>query len=213
MKNMKTAVIFCRVSSISDRQSNERQVLELKRYAESNQLQVAKIFEERISGATPNTDRTVLQEALTFCQEQKIDILLSNELSRIGRSTFDVLETIKFLIDHRINLHLQKESFTLLGEDMRPSPFAAIMIATLSTCAEFERENIKYRLCTGRRVFIEKGGKLGRKKGSCKSKEKKENEYKMVLAYLKKGYTVKVTSALCGKSISTVQRLKKEFEL
>ena len=42
------------------------------------------------------------------------------------------------------------------------------MIATLSTCAQLERDNISFRLQSGRKRYIEKGGKLGRKVGSVK---------------------------------------------
>ena len=80
-----------------------------------------------------------------------------------------------------------------------------------ATCAELERENIQYRLNSGRRIYIENGGKLGRKKGSVKTTEQKEQEYKEVLIYLRKGYGVRVTSKLTNISESTVQRLKKEF--
>ena len=44
-----------------------------------------------------------------------------------------------------------------------------IMIATLSTCAQLERDNISFRLQSGRKQYIEKGGKLGRKVGSVKT--------------------------------------------
>ena len=43
------------------------------------------------------------------------------------------------------------------------------MIATLSTCAQLERDNISFRLQSGRKRYIEKGGKLGRKVGSVKN--------------------------------------------
>ena len=61
---------------------------------------------------------------------------------------------------------MQKEQFTLLDEEGKPSMFAPVMIATLSTCAQLERENIKFRINSGRQLYIEKGGKLGRKEGS-----------------------------------------------
>ena len=142
-----------------------------------------------------------------------MDILLSSELSRIGRSSFEVLETVKKLIDNKVNLYLQKEQMTLLNEKGEPSMFAPILISCLSFSYSVERDSVQYRLNSGRRVFIEKGGKLGRKKGSIKSTEKKEQEYKEVLMYLRKGYGIRVTSKLTNVSESTVQRLKKEFQL
>ena len=174
-------------------------------------MEVVKIFEEHISGGKTNKERQVLQDALQFAVDNSIDYILSNELSRIGRNTFNVLETIKFLIDNHINLYLQKERFTLLNEDGKPSPFAAIMLATLSTCAELERENIAFRLQSGFRRHIEKGGKVGRKVGYTKSREKKEDEYKDAIRYLRKGFGVRDTAKVTGTSERTVARLKKEF--
>lgn len=205
------AIIYARVSSTNDRQNTERQVIDLQQYAEANKMEVVKIFEEHISGGKTNKERQVLQDALQFAVDNSIDYILSNELSRIGRNTFNVLETIKFLIDHHINLYLQKERFTLLNENGKPSPFAAIMLATLSTCAELERENIAFRLQSGFRRHIEKGGKVGRKVGYTKSREKKEDEYKDAIRYLRKGFGVRDTAKVTGTSERTVARLKKEF--
>ena len=95
-----TAVIYARVSSTTDRQTTDRQVADLMNYAAANQLQVVRVFEEKISGAKQNKEREVLQAALEYCKLENVDYLLSNELSRIGRNTFNVLETIKFLIDN-----------------------------------------------------------------------------------------------------------------
>ena len=208
-----TAIIYARVSSTTDRQTTDRQVNDLMQYAAANQMQVIKIFEEKISGAKENKDRQVLQETLEYCKQEKVDYVLSNELSRIGRNTFNVLETIKFLIDNNINLYLQTEKFTLLQDNGKPSPFAAIMLATLSTCAELERENIAFRLQSGRKQFIDKGGKLGRKEGSYKSIEQKKEEYAEVLRLLKKGISIRNIARLTDVGISTVQRLKKEFKI
>ncbi len=52
------------------------------------------------------------------------------------------------------------------------------MIATLSTCAQLERDNISFRLNSGRKQYVEKGGKLGRPTGSTKSQDKKREEYR-----------------------------------
>ena len=210
------AVIYARTSSsgsMENRQNTERQVHDLQEYAKYQKYDVLKVFEEHISGAKKNSERAILQEAIDYCITNKVDILLSSELSRIGRSSFEVLETVKKLIDNKVNLYLQKEQMTLLNEKGEPSMFAPILISCLSFSYSVERESVQYQLNSGRRVFIEKGGKLGRKKGSIKSTEKKEQEYKEVLMYLRKGYGVRVTSKLTNISESTVQRLKKEFAI
>ena len=63
------AIIYARVSSVGDRQSTERQVSDLKRFAEYSNLNVVKIFEEKISGAKKNQERPVLLEAIGFARE------------------------------------------------------------------------------------------------------------------------------------------------
>ena len=212
----KTAVIYSRVSSSGyqvNRQDTSRQIADLRAYAEFAQVQVIKCFEEHISGAKKNSERPILVEAIEYCKHKHVNYLLCSELSRLGRNAFEVLSTVKELKDNGINLYLHKEQFSLFDKDGKPSLFSAIMIATLSTCSELERENIKYRLDSGRAQYIKNGGKLGRKKGSVKTTEQKESQYKEVLTYLRKGYSVRITAKLTNVSTSTVQRLKTEFSI
>ena len=208
-----TAVIYARVSSVGDRQNTDRQISDLLDYVEYQKLELCKIYEEHVSGAKKNVERPILQQAIEFCKINHVSILLVSELSRLGRNAFEVLATVKDLIDSGINLYMQKEQLTLLDAEGKPTMFAPIMIATLSTCAQLERENIKFRLNSGRKLYIERGGKLGRKVGSVKTTEHKKEEYKDIISYLKRGYSVRNVAKLCGKGISTVQRIKTEFAL
>ena len=215
--NKTLAIIYARVSSsgsLEYRQNTDRQVQDLKEYAGYKGYELVEVFNEHISGAKKNNERPILVEAIDKCKElteigdSKV-ILLCSELSRLGRNAFEVLETIKILVDNGINLYLQKEQMTLLDDNGKPSLFAPIMLATLSTCAQLERENITFRLNSGRKMYIEKGGKLGRPKGSVKSDDQKLEEYKVVITLLRKNYTMRDVAKLSGKSISSVQRVKK----
>ena len=215
-KCKQTAIIFCRCSSsgyLANRQDTSRQVADLKAYADYANLKVVKVFEEHLSGGKKNYERPILNEAIEFCKQEHISFCLVNSLDRIGRNAFEVLATVKELIDNGINLYMQKEQFTLLDDDGKPTMFAPIMCATLSTCAQLERDSIKFRLNSGRAQYIRYGGRLGRKKGSVKTTEQKETQYKEVLAYLRKGYSVRITAKLTNVSTSTVQRLKTEFAI
>ena len=212
-----SAIIYARVSSsgsLEYRQNTDRQVKDLTEYATYKGYDLVKVYTEHISGAKKNTERAVLVEAIDKCKElselkDARVILLVSELSRVGRNAFEVLETIKTLVDNGINLYLQKEQMTLLDDNGKPSLFAPIMLATLSTCAQLERENITFRLNSGRKRYIERGGRLGRPKGSVKTTEKKLEEYKEVITLLKKNYTMRDVAKLSGVSISSVQRVKK----
>ncbi len=213
---MKTAVIYSRTSSSGyqqNRQDTSRQVADLKTYAECSHMKVVRVFEEHISGAKKNSEREVLNECITFAEANGIRHILCSEGSRVGRSTWEVLETIKTCIDKGIDIYLQKENIHTLRSDGTTDPMMCVYISCLSMANEFERENIKYRLNSGRAQYIRNGGKLGRKKGSVKTREQKEKQYKEVFTYLRKDYSIRATAKLTNVSVATVQRLKTEFEL
>ena len=211
------AAIYARVSSTGDRQSTERQVIDLTDYANRNAMTICRTFSEHISGAKKNHERPVLQECLTFCIDEGVDVLLLSELSRLGRNVDEVLANIRFAKENRLNIYFQKEGISIYGSDGKENPYLTIMIAVLGTCAQMERENIHYRLQSGRKVYVDKclaaTGKsgLGRKEGYRKPVETKKEEYKEALKLLRAGYPIRKVAKLTDVSESTVKRLKKEF--
>lgn len=211
MDSMKKAVIYARVSSIGDRQSTLRQVLDLTQYATTNGMEVVEIFEEHISGAVKNEERPVLCECLDYCIANAIDSLLISELSRLGRNVDEVLANVKRCKDNSLNIYFQKENISIFQADGSKNPFLNIFISVLGTCAEMEREAIAFRLNSGLKRYKEAGGKVGRKVGSIKTKEQKQEEYAKVLRSLKQGKSISDTATLCGVSVSTVFRVKREF--
>lgn len=209
---MKTAVIYARVSSTTERQSTDRQIKSLSDYATSNEFAVKKVFSEHISGAKRNAERQALNECIDYAILNKTDILIS-ELSRMGRAIWEVLETVKRCIDNSVNVHFQKEGLKLFDDSGKVNGIMAIYISCLGFCAEKERENIYFRLHQGRELAKAKGVKMGRKRGSVESREKKAEKHADVIRYIKKGCSIRDAAKLCNVGISTVQRVKKEFGL
>ena len=207
------AVIYARVSSTGERQSTSRQVADLTDYAIRNGLNVVGVYEEHISGAKRNEERAVLAECIDYAVTNAVDVVLYSELSRCGRAVWEVLDTIRTLKDNGINAYFQKEGLSLFGTDGKENPYLAVMVSVLGVCAQMERENITYRLNSGRAKYIADGGKLGRKIGSVKTKERKQEEYSKVIRSLRAGKSIRDTALICGVSVSTVQRVKKEFQL
>lgn len=212
------AIIYARVSSVSDRQNTDRQIADLTKFAMSNGYEIAKVFSEKISGAKLNKERDVLIDALDYAKNNNIDIILFSELSRLGRNVLEVQEIIKWFNDNKINAFFQKENLTILDENSQISPTTNVLIACLGMVAQIERENIKFRLNSGRELAKQKGVKMGRKEGYRKSKEEKEEQYKEVISLLKKGISVANVEAICKSkgikaSTSTIKRIKKEFNL
>jgi len=212
MDSVKTAVIYARVSSVGDRQSTTRQVEDLKRYISFNDMELINIYEEKMSGAKEN--RPILTECIEFCIKNHVNTLCVSEISRLGRSVKIVVNTIDQLTKSGVNIYIQNIQLSTLDSEGQPNAIAKMITAVLSSFSEIERDGIVYRLQSGRRVAIEQRKvKLGRKVGSVKSKERKQEEYSKVIRSLKAGKSIRDTAAICGVSVSTVQRVKKEFAI
>ena len=205
----KKAVIYARVSSTNDRQNTERQISDLKRYIDLNEYELVEVYEEKMSGA--KEDRPALRQCIDFCKLNSIDTLCVSEISRLGRSVKIVVDTIDELNKAKVNIYIQNLPLNTLNEDGTPNPMATMITAVLGSFAQIERENIKYRLNSGRELAKMKGVKMGRKEGSVKTRKQKEEEYVKVIKTLRSGVSVRNTAKLCDVSVSTVQRVKKEF--
>ena len=210
---MSTAVIYARVSSTNDRQNTQRQIEDLTRFANSNDYDIVGTYEEHISGATKNENRTVLMECINYCIENKVNYILLSELSRLGRSTLQVLKSLEMLHEAGVSVYIQNLGIYTLNATGEANPIASIMVTVLAEMANIERSNIVYRLNSGRERYIAQNGRLGRKKGSVKTTEQKKEEYKEVISLLKRGYSVRNTAKLSNVSASTVQRVKREFSI
>lgn len=206
-----SAVIYARVSSVSDRQDTTRQVQDLQNYAAAHNYKVDAVFEEHISGAKKLEERAVLTECLEYCISNSVKFLLLSELSRLGRSTLQVLRSLEKLHEAKVSVFIQNLGIYSLLEDGRVNPIASILITVLAEMSNIERSNIQYRLNSGRQQYIANGGKLGRKVGYRKDSEQLKDEYKNAIALLKKGYSVRAVAKLEGVSPTTIQKVKSEF--
>ena len=87
------AAIYCRVSTAD--QSCERQERDLRAFAERAAYEVVGVFKETGSGA--KLDRVERRKVMALAQARHVDAVLVTELSRWGRSTLDLLETLREL--------------------------------------------------------------------------------------------------------------------
>ena len=209
--NNTKAVIYARVSSQTDRQDTARQVADLTRFALSQEMEIVKTFEEHISGAKKNEEREILTQCLEYCKNNSVNYLLISELSRLGRSTLQVLRSLEILHEAKVCVYIQNIGLYSLQPNGEVNPVASIMITILAEMSNIERGNIQYRLNSGRQQYINRGGKLGRRKGSVKTIEQKREEYKEVISLLKRGYSIRNVARLTGFSIQTVQTVKNQF--
>jgi len=204
---MNKAVIYARVSSTGERQSTERQVADLKRSAAASDIEVIRVFEEKASGA--KEDREVLTECLDFLKGGGAQTLLVSELSRLGRTLRQVINVVDDLTKLGVNIYFQDHRMNTLKEDGTPDPVTKILVSLIGTFAEMEREQISYRLNSGRKRAIENGVKMGRKVGYKLSDKEILAKYPEVARRLRKGLSVRDAAAACGVSPATVQKIRK----
>lgn len=207
----RSAVIYARVSSENDRQGTTRQITDLESYASRENIKIEKIFQEHISGVKKIEERAVLQECLDYCCNNQIQILLLSEISRLGRSTLQVLRSLERLHESKVSVFIQNLGIYSLQADGTVNPLASIIITVLAEFSNIERSNIQYRLNSGRKQYVANGGKLGRKVGYRKTDDEMKEQYKNAIALLKKGYSVRAVAKLEGLSHTTVQKLKNKF--
>lgn len=202
-------VIYSHVSSQTARQSTERQVADLRRFAEDRCYTVCAVFEEKMK----KLDRPILLRCLNYCTDpqNRVDMLLVTEISRLGCSTLELLKALDTLHRHKVSVYIQNLNIETLLLDKTVTPLSSLITTLLGELAAMERQGILDRLNRGRALYIEKGGRIGRKPGNTKSMEQKKDEYKEAISLLKKGYSIRNVAELTGRAVSTIQIIKKEF--
>ena len=150
------AAIYARVST-SD-QSCERQVTELTAFAERCGYDVVGVFKETASGASAN--RVARNRVLDLAQARQIDAILVSELSRWGRSTQDLLDTLNRLASWKVSV-VAMSGMTFEVE----TPHGRMEATMLAGIAQFERDLLSERVKSGLAAARARGKKLGRQTG------------------------------------------------
>lgn len=115
--------------------------------------QVDRIFSEKLSGA--NTDRPQLHAMLDYVREG--DTLYIESISRLGRSTRDLLNIIDTLNDKGVSLVSHKENIDT------QSPTSKFMLTVFAALSQLEREQLKQRQREGIEIAKAQGKYTGRK--------------------------------------------------
>ena len=114
---------------------------------------VDRIFSEKLSGA--NTDRPQLRAMLDYVREG--DTLYVESISRLGRSTKDLLNIIDTLNDKGVTLISHKEKIDT------DTPTGKFMLTVFAALSQLEREQLKQRQREGIEIAKAQGKYTGRK--------------------------------------------------
>jgi DNA invertase Pin-like site-specific DNA recombinase len=165
---------------------------------------------DRISGSVSFKERPKGQELTKLVEQGKISELWVEEFSRLGRNTGDVIKTLEWLDEMKVNVVVRN-----IGLQSRPNghknPIWKMISSVMSSLYEMELENIKERTMVGRKVYVLNGGRLGRPEGT-KETEKdflEKPQTKEIIKNLKKSLTIKDICKIVDCSNKTIIKTKK----
>jgi putative DNA-invertase from lambdoid prophage Rac len=191
------AALYCRVSTTD--QSCERQERDLATLAQRAGYEVVGIYKETASGV--KLDQAERQKVMNRAQRREIEVVLVTELSRWGRSTTDLLATLRELEARRVSLvALNGMAFDL------STPHGRMMATVLAGLAEFERELIQERIRSGLAAAKTRGQRLGRQPGQ---RPKSDRLAPKVLALVAQGRSYRLVGRELGLSKNTVAGIVK----
>jgi DNA invertase Pin-like site-specific DNA recombinase len=194
-------VLYCRVSTL-DQKTDRQRITE-------NDFKL--VIEDKCSGAIPFFERPGGVEIKKLVDEGILTSLSVWQIDRLGRDLRDIINTIHYFVERKINIIFVSQGLTTLDANGRENPISKMMISILGIVGEMERVQIKERQIEGIRIAKLKGTYTGRKKGSNEtlldflSKEKNRKAHD----YLVKGYKVGEAAKLADLHINTVSKIKK----
>jgi putative DNA-invertase from lambdoid prophage Rac len=191
------AALYCRVSTAD--QSCARQERDLAAFAGRAGYEVVGVFKEIGSGA--KLDRIERRRVMALAQRREIDAVLVTELSRWGRSTLDLLHTLKQLETWRVSvLAMNGLAFDLA------TPHGRMLATIIAGIAEFERELVQERVRSGLATAKARGKRLGRQPGQ---RPKSDRLAPKVLALVGAGRSYRLIGRELGLSKNTVVEIVK----
>ena len=189
--------IYCSVSTAD--QSCERQERDLTAFADRAGYGVTGIFKETGSGA--KLDRAERGKIMALAQSRQIDVILVTELSRWGRSTIDLLNTLRELEGWKVSvIAMNGMAFDL------STPHGRMLATFLSGIAEFERDLISERVKSGLSTAKARGKRLGRQTGE---RPKSDRLAPKVMASVAEGRSYRWIARDLGISKNTVADIAK----
>jgi DNA invertase Pin-like site-specific DNA recombinase len=156
---------YLRISTSN--QNLERQLL--------NEKEFDFIYIDICSGGVPFKDR---KQAKELFKNKKVTNITINEITRLGRSMSDILQTIQHFTDNGVNILIENLGLTTLLPNGKPNDTASLVINIMSSIGQYERALLKERTRQGIEIAKAKGRYKGRKRGANKDIEKYKATYK-----------------------------------
>jgi DNA invertase Pin-like site-specific DNA recombinase len=165
---------------------------------------------DKISGSVPFKSRPKGQEIVKLVEAGKVSTIVVEELSRMGRNTGNVIETLEWLDRFGVNVTVRNIGLQSRANGKK-NPIWKMITSVMSSLYEMELENILERTTMGRAVYVQKGGRLGRPSGSFESEKQFIDKPKSrdIVKFLNKRRTIREISKLTATSNKTIIKTKR----
>jgi putative DNA-invertase from lambdoid prophage Rac len=163
-------------------------------FRRTTRYEVVGIHKETGSGV--RLDRVERRKVLALAQAREIDAILVTELTRWGRSTLDLMQTLKQLRAWHVSLIAQTGWTFDLG-----TPQGKMIASVMASIAEFERDLTSERVKSGIAAAKARGRILGRRPGQ---RPKSDRLGAKVLALVAEGRSYRLIGRQLGLSKNTV---------
>ena len=183
-------VAYLRVST--DQQDLNHQKLEILEFAGRQGLRVDEYVEIAISSGKTSQQRRI-DELVQRLDET--DTLIVTELSRLGRSTAEVIALVNALLQRHIRVITLKQNLDIDRQDMN----AKIIITLFSLFAELERDLISLRTREALAAKKAQGQRLGKPRGTLQ-KSKFDKDVARIKELLGYGLSVRKIAKVLGCS-------------
>ena len=198
--------ILVRVST--DKQETNRQVFELRFHAEAKGYEVVEVAEETVSGRADDAERYGLRRIEELAQAGKIKKVLVHEISRLARKNSVAHKFVETLEEHGVSLYWHAQGIETLLPNGKRNPATSFMLALLAEVARGEVETLRERIVSGLAAAKRKGVRLGRPTGTMLGRDELLRKHKDIVRLLREGQSVRHAAKICGKGVSTIQRVK-----
>ena len=193
---------YIRVST--DQQSTSNQKFEINRYAVAHNIQIDKWVEETISSRKPLNKRKL---GSLLAELKDGDILISTEISRLGRSLLEVMGILQHCLAQNCQIWTLKEHYKL-GSDIA----SKVLAFAFGLSAEIERQLISERTKMSLDKLKSQGKHLGRPFGAKSKSLKLSKNTKKVKDLMAKGLPKAQIARLLGVDKLTLYRFLKKLE-
>lgn len=170
-------------------------------------IELDEVFTERASGAKKE-NRPELKRCMDFLK--KGDTLVVHEVSRLARSTLDLLDIVQTLVARGIKVTIIKEKLDFGGDS--DSAVNKLMLTVLGAIADFERSIIKSRISEGIQAKIAKGGSWGGHHPKAAEKLRENNVKRMEEKVQKERPHVEVIKDLVAKGLKMAEVARRMTE-